>query len=274
MGAEVSKATAADGMRRVESASALEAALSIRAPNSGVSEIADDPLSARGGGQARRNSLNSNSSASSRGGASKDGSLMSARSASQHRSGTALGAATNLSVGEENAVESLDLPIVEWEGYVTKRGHLVRNWKMRFFTLEGNLVSYYENKVDARNRAHLKGRVNVASVKVEKVSKAGSGFDFSFETTEGKVFHCAVATEADRVAWIYFLEAGVDCNNMRKNNKPIYNTYRHGALPDMTTPHAYELYQKLVSGEHEPVTEFLSYFNKGKLRDHSWLRAI
>lgn len=264
MGAEVSKAVA-DGMRRVESASALEAALSVRTPNP---ETAEDPLSSRA---ARRNSLNSSSSASSRSGASKngtDGSLMSARSASQHRSGTAMGAASNLSVGEENAVESLDLPIVEWEGYVTKRGHLVRNWKMRFFTLEGNLVSYYENKVDARNRAHLKGRVNVASVKVEKVSKAGSGFDFSFETTEGKVFHCAVATEADRVAWIYFLEAGVDCNNMRKNNKPIYNTYRHGALPDMTTPHAYELYQKLAGGEIEPVTEFLSYFNKGKLCDH------
>ena len=41
----------------------------------------------------------------------------------------------------DQAVESLDLPMVEWEGYVTKRGHLVRNWKMRFFTLEGNLVS-------------------------------------------------------------------------------------------------------------------------------------
>lgn len=44
-------------------------------------------------------------------------------------------------VGEDHAVESLDLPMVEWEGYVTKRGHLVRNWKMRFFTLEGNLIS-------------------------------------------------------------------------------------------------------------------------------------
>lgn len=43
--------------------------------------------------------------------------------------------------GEDQAVESLDLPIVEWEGYVTKRGHLVRNWKNRFFTLEGNNLS-------------------------------------------------------------------------------------------------------------------------------------
>lgn len=149
-------------------------------------------------------------------------------------------------LGEDHAVESLDLPIVEWEGYVTKRGHLVRNWKSRFFTLEGNTVSCtcggamlsfvnvvfgfnvarltvvwfvyviitrlfpngtdYESKVDARNRSHLKGRVNVASVKLEKVSKSGHGFDFSFETTEGKVFHCCVPTEMEQLSWVYFLE--------------------------------------------------------------------
>jgi hypothetical protein len=51
----------------------------------------------------------------------------------------AVDSASVLSGGDH--VESLDLPIVEWEGYVTKRGHLVRNWKSRFFTLEGNLVS-------------------------------------------------------------------------------------------------------------------------------------
>ncbi|KAE9040905.1 hypothetical protein PR003_g4706 [Phytophthora rubi] len=100
----------------------------------------------------------------------------------------------------DHVVESLDLPIVEWEGYVTKRGHLVRNWKSRFFTLEGNLVSYYENKVDARNRSHLKGRVNVAAVKMDKVAKNGHGFDFSFETTEGKVFYCSVPTHFDQLA--------------------------------------------------------------------------
>ncbi|KAF1791467.1 NTF2-like domain [Phytophthora cactorum] len=164
--------------------------------------------------------------------------------------------------GGDNAVESLDLPIVEWEGYVTKRGHLVRNWKMRFFTLEGNLVSYYENKVDARNRSHLKGRVNVASVKMDKVAKNGHGFDFSFETTEGKVFYCSVPTHFDQLAWVYFLEAGVDTVSMRQNNRPVYGTYRHGALPDMHTDKAYEAYRRMLGGDAAVVTELLSYFNK------------
>ncbi|KAI9906447.1 hypothetical protein PsorP6_004717 [Peronosclerospora sorghi] len=176
------------------------------------------------------------------------------------------------SMGDQ-AVESLDLPMVEWEGYVTKRGHLVRNWKMRFFTLEGNLVSYYENKVDARNRSHLKGRVNVASVKMDKVAKNGHGFDFSFETTEGKVFYCSVPTQFDQLAWVYFLEAGVDMVSMRQNNKPVYNTYRHGALPDMHTEKAYEAYQRMLSNDAGLVTELLSYFNKDLVFSSSYPKS-
>ncbi|POM61436.1 AGC/AKT protein Kinase, partial [Phytophthora palmivora] len=175
--------------------------------------------------------------------------------------------------GGDQAVESLDLPMVEWEGYVTKRGHLVRNWKMRFFTLEGNLVSYYENKVDARNRSHLKGRVNVASVKMDKVAKNGHGFDFSFETTEGKVFYCSVPTHFDQLAWVYFLEAGVDTVSMRQNNKPVYGTYRHGALPDMHTEKGYEAYRRMLGGDAAVVTELLSYFNKDLVFSSSYPKS-
>ncbi|CAI5742609.1 unnamed protein product [Hyaloperonospora brassicae] len=173
----------------------------------------------------------------------------------------------------DHAVESLDLPMVEWEGYVTKRGHLVRNWKMRFFTLEGNLLSYYENKVDARNRSHLKGRVHVTSVKMDKVAKNGHGFDFSFETTENKVFHCSVPTQFDQLAWVYFLEAGVDTVSMKQNNKLVYNTHRHGALPDMRTEKGYEVYQQMLSGDAGIVTELLSYFNKDLVFSSSYPKS-
>ncbi|CEG48725.1 agc akt protein kinase [Plasmopara halstedii] len=179
----------------------------------------------------------------------------------------------SVTMGGDQAVESLDLPIVEWEGYVTKRGHLVRNWKMRFFTLEGNLVSYYENKVEARNRSHLKGRVNVASVKVDKVAKNGHGFDFSFETTEGKVFHCSVPTHFDQLAWVHFLEAGIDMASMRQNNKPVYGTYRNSALPDMHTDKAYETYRTMLGGDPSVVTELLSYFNKDLVFSSSYPKS-
>lgn len=64
------------------------------------------------------------------------------------------------------------------------------------------------------------------------------------------------------------LQAGVDCINMRKNSKPVYNTYRHGALPDMKTQKAYDVFRRLMSGEMELISELLSYFNKGAWRCH------
>lgn len=41
---------------------------------------------------------------------------------------------------------------------------------------------------------------------MDRVAKNGHGFDFSFETTEGKVFHCSVPTQFDQLAWVYYLE--------------------------------------------------------------------
>jgi hypothetical protein len=72
--------------------------------------------------------------------------------------------------------------------------------------------------VDARNRSHLKGRVNVKAVKTDKVAKNGHGFDFSFETTEGKVFYCSVPTHFDQLAWVYFLE--VRCRRSLERKEP------------------------------------------------------
>ncbi|TMW60865.1 hypothetical protein Poli38472_000907 [Pythium oligandrum] len=286
MGGELSKPVTepapAEGMRRVESGSVLvdqmhqrnlqrsnptsasASALSSMGQNASVTT---DTATTKTEG-ARRNSLSGSSGGSNGSTAPKSTAsrlLDSMRRLSGHRAANdsaVNGSVAGSTVGEDQSVESLDLPIVEWEGYVTKRGHLVRNWKSRFFTLEGNNLSYYETKADARNRDHLKGRVNVASVKIEKVSKSGHGYDFTFETTEGKVFHCGATTEMEQLAWVYFLEAGIDCSAMKKNNKPIYNTYRHGRLPDMRTEAAYDVYRRLLCGDLSLTSEFLSYFNK------------
>lgn len=49
---------------------------------------------------------------------------------------------------------------------------------------------------------------------------------------------------------------------MRQNSKPIYNNYRHGALPDMNTQRAYDVYRRALNGEPTMITEVLAYFNK------------
>ncbi|KAG6623344.1 AGC/AKT protein kinase [Phytophthora cinnamomi] len=283
MGAELSRPAGSDitnlmedaARRRVGSSSALDSQR--RAASSGFPTSASTTSLSSMGGSSRSSSANAKSKLLESGlFSSIRRSRNNSRAGAHPSSGGGSGSNPSLdamSAGGDHAVESLDLPIVEWEGYVTKRGHLVRNWKMRFFTLEGNLVSYYENKVDARNRSHLKGRVNVASVKMDKVAKNGHGFDFSFETTEGKVFYCSVPTHFDQLAWVYFLEAGVDCISMRQNNRPVYNTYRHGALPDMHTEKAYEAYRRMLGGEPAVVTELLSYFNKDLVFSSSYPKS-
>ncbi|CAI5726857.1 hypothetical protein KXD40_002323 [Peronospora effusa] len=263
MGAELSRPAGSDitnlkedaARRRVGSGSSLDT--NCQPPNSFAMSASTTSLSS----MAKTNRCTQTSRSSSANAKSKllESGLFSSMRRSRNDSKSHTPPSSSLG---DQAVESLDLPMVEWEGYVTKRGHLVRNWKMRFFTLEGNLVSYYENKVDARNRSHLKGRVNVASVKMDKVAKNGHGFDFSFETIEGKVFHCSVPTHFDQLAWVYFLEAGVDTVSMRQNNKRVYNTYRHGALPDMRTDKGYEAYRRMLGGDAAVVTELLAYFNK------------
>ncbi|KAE9026577.1 hypothetical protein PF007_g2946 [Phytophthora fragariae] len=278
MGAELSRPAGSDitnlqedaARRRVGSSSALDSQRRVASSggfptSSSTTSLSSMAHSSAGGGSSSRSS-----SANAKSKLLESG-LFSSMRRSRNNS-RATGDAMSSTTGD-HVVESLDLPIVEWEGYVTKRGHLVRNWKSRFFTLEGNLVSYYENKVDARNRSHLKGRVNVAAVKMDKVAKNGHGFDFSFETTEGKVFYCSVPTHFDQLAWVYFLEAGVDCISMRQNNRPVYNTYRHGALPDMHTHKAYEAYRRMLGGEPGVVTELLSYFNKDLVFSSSYPKS-
>ncbi|TDH65317.1 hypothetical protein CCR75_006544 [Bremia lactucae] len=265
MGAELSRPAASlditdlkdDSRRRVGSSSALDGRRQVLKPNNLSLSASTTALSTMSQTNGRSSSANSKS-------------LFSSMRRSRNDSKSTPPESMN---GGDHVVESLDLPIVEWEGYVTKRGHLVRNWKMRFFTLEGNLVSYYENKVDARNRSHLKGRVNVASVKVDKVAKNGHGFDFSFETTEGKVFHCSVPTHFDQLTWVHFLEAGIDMVSMRQNNKLVYGTYRNGALPDMHTDKAYDAYRRMLGGNAVVVTELLSYFNKDLVFSSSYPKS-
>ncbi|GMF16744.1 unnamed protein product [Phytophthora lilii] len=60
---------------------------------------------------------------------------------------------------------------------------------------------------------------------------------------------------------------------MRQNNKPVYNTYRHGALPDMHTEKAYEAYKRMLGGEPGVVTELLSYFNKDLVFSSSYPKS-
>jgi hypothetical protein len=152
------------GLRRVGSSSALDAArkkpssdlptsasttsLATMVPPAGgytsfsdMKNSASDPsTSVASTPRDARGSVNSTSSSGSKGG-KLFGSIRRSRNSRGVNLADSQGGSAGNASAEDHTVESLDLPMVEWEGYATKRGHLVRNWKMRFFTLEGNLVS-------------------------------------------------------------------------------------------------------------------------------------
>lgn len=167
MGAELSKntdAVSSSGIRRVGSSGALDkkraspefptsaSTTSLATMGTSVDARGNSSfLGSAAGNGTRRNSTHTSSDSSSTGQSRPANKLLdnalfnSLRRSSNSRVGAnspdTAGSGGLVGSGEDHAVESLDLPIVEWEGYVTKRGHLVRNWKNRFFTLEGNHLS-------------------------------------------------------------------------------------------------------------------------------------
>ena len=163
---------------------------------------------------------------------------------------------------EEQHLELLDSLRVEWEGYVEKKGHLVRNWKTRYFTLEGNVLSYYESKEHARRRESLKGRVTLIEVHLDNRVKSAHGHDFVFETKEGKHFHMSAPTDLDRRVWVHMMEAGIDFESCKRSNSPIYGKHNFQKVLKVNAEKVYSLYRHVLTTEPEMIPEFLFYFSK------------
>ncbi|KAF0694411.1 Aste57867_14708 [Aphanomyces stellatus] len=163
---------------------------------------------------------------------------------------------------KQEKLESLDLQAgLDWEGFVHKKGHLVRNWKMRYFTLEGNLLSYYETKEDARKRRFLKGRVHLTKVCLVE-GKSSHGYDFTFSTMEGKPFHVSATTELDQIAWVKAMEAGIDLYALNNYGHSVYGSTMLTKSGPCNAETIYSLYRRLLSNEVSLFDEFIAYFNK------------
>ncbi|RHY10092.1 hypothetical protein DYB37_004345 [Aphanomyces astaci] len=160
-------------------------------------------------------------------------------------------------------LESLDLQAgLDWEGFVQKKGHLVRNWKVRYFTLEGNLLSYYETKEDARKRRFLKGRVHVTTVVLVE-GRSHHGYDLTFTTQESKPFHVSTTTELEQIAWVKAMEAGIDFYALNNYGHSVYGSTLLSKASPCNAETIYSLYRRLLANELTLFDEFISYFNKG-----------
>ena len=85
--------------------------------------------------------------------------------------------ATSASAAPAAAASSLPPPLMK--GWLRKQGHIVRNWKERYFVLDGGVLSYYVESCDSKQGPEygkgLKGQVCVAGYKATCPAPAVSG---------------------------------------------------------------------------------------------------
>ncbi|KAF0745664.1 hypothetical protein Ae201684_000115 [Aphanomyces euteiches] len=95
-------------------------------------------------------------------------------------------------------------------GYLTKRGHVVTNWKTRFFVLRpGGRLSYYADEGMKKK---------LGEVHLEKVSPwSGEANGFMFYTTKQIAYYVYASSNSDRKRWLealsefYVEPEAVDC---------------------------------------------------------------
>eukprot|EP01103_Thecamoeba_quadrilineata_P013356 TRINITY_DN3690_c0_g1_i2.p1 TRINITY_DN3690_c0_g1~~TRINITY_DN3690_c0_g1_i2.p1 ORF type:complete len:108 (+),score=12.41 TRINITY_DN3690_c0_g1_i2:144-467(+) len=86
------------------------------------------------------------------------------------------------------------------EGYLEKRGHIIKNWKLRWFILDGVCLTYTENNKTKR----LCGRINLERAKIEESSelmKRPYTFALSCGTGEKKVFYITAPNTEEYQDW-------------------------------------------------------------------------
>lgn len=92
-----------------------------------------------------------------------------------------------------------------FQGFLTKKGHVVHNWKHRWFVLHRRELSYYRSQKDSDRR----GCIDVATISAVQefpptIAKEHLQYAFTIQTP-GKPFVCCAPSAADRKLWIDIL---------------------------------------------------------------------
>ncbi|RHZ01819.1 hypothetical protein DYB37_012328 [Aphanomyces astaci] len=99
-----------------------------------------------------------------------------------------------------------DLFETDWEGYVWKQGHVVRNWRNRYGILTGTCFTYYSSKEHAMaDFEKFKGRVTVTGAKKDPSRSNG----FVVTTSIDKVFCMYTKTPIETELWIRMIEKAI-----------------------------------------------------------------
>lgn len=124
---------------------------------------------------------------------------------------------------------AIPLRPIEYQGYLTKRGHVVTNWKTRYFVLRGDTLQYYQDEDTARNGGKMLGQVTVASV----APWTGESHGFMFFTVKKIPYYVYASSAVDLSGWMKALQAfavqrePVDCEGYLTKRGHLVPSYRN-----------------------------------------------
>mmetsp|Transcript_30317 Transcript_30317/g.84725 ORF Transcript_30317/g.84725 Transcript_30317/m.84725 type:complete len:501 (+) Transcript_30317:50-1552(+) len=92
------------------------------------------------------------------------------------------------------------------QGELRKEGHFVKNWKVRWFVLQRDMLFYFKSRLDSKPI----GYVPLKDAVVKRCDKYKGKRDFVFElnaTQIGKIFYIQAATNSDMEDWMKSLQS-------------------------------------------------------------------
>eukprot|EP01091_Cochliopodium_minus_P014982 TRINITY_DN5214_c0_g1_i1.p1 TRINITY_DN5214_c0_g1~~TRINITY_DN5214_c0_g1_i1.p1 ORF type:complete len:477 (+),score=153.76 TRINITY_DN5214_c0_g1_i1:21-1451(+) len=90
------------------------------------------------------------------------------------------------------------------QGYLIKKGHVRRNWKQRWFVLRKNLLCYYKNRNDQKNKKPL-GIIPLLDTSTQLIKKTNSAYVFVVNHPSRKVYYLA-ATGENYTTWLISIQ--------------------------------------------------------------------
>lgn len=121
-------------------------------------------------------------------------------------------------------------------GWLIKRGHLLKNWKKRWFVLDGPLLKYYkvdtsqdENEPPTADSAvlELKGCITLLNGKCRAIAPEDAGgkpFAFQILPSSKKVFVICSADEKSRSEWVDAIRANTAAPTALSGASPSTST--------------------------------------------------
>eukprot|EP00164_Ancoracysta_twista_P000809 GFYU01001065.1.p1 GENE.GFYU01001065.1~~GFYU01001065.1.p1 ORF type:complete len:130 (-),score=32.40 GFYU01001065.1:171-560(-) len=98
------------------------------------------------------------------------------------------------------------------EGFLTKQGGIVKNWKRRFFVLKGNILYYFKTEGDKRD-GKAAGQIDLSKCRTIRSAEEKTQKEYSFEiTVPDRTYYIFADNEKDKCEWMRAISRTIVCS--------------------------------------------------------------